>query len=155
MKKSIPQNAFPKVKDRNKIVKNGHLNPADTKYPRWRFYKMNHKGEYSILNSNIENISRIIYTMSCLESQTWEKIKESTRGGSSAKSKSHLIDPNTAFTEIGRKLFTDNNLDEYADNIFSIEITNKERLFGILHDGVFDVLWYDPDHRIVKTKYNS
>lgn len=36
--------------------------------------------------------------------------------------------------------------------LFSLRLTARERLYGILNNGVFYVLWYDPCHEIYESK---
>ena len=39
-----------------------------------------------------------------------------------------------------------------VDQLFSLRLTARERLYGILNNGVFYVLWYDPCHEIYESK---
>ena len=34
------------------------------------------------------------------------------------------------------------------DQVFSLRLTETLRIYGILENGVFNVLWYDPNHEI-------
>ncbi len=34
------------------------------------------------------------------------------------------------------------------DQVFSLRLTATLRIYGILENGVFNVLWYDPNHEI-------
>ena len=34
------------------------------------------------------------------------------------------------------------------DRVFSLRLSGTERLFGILEDGIFSIIWYDPNHEI-------
>jgi len=38
-------------------------------------------------------------------------------------------------------------LDDF-ETLFSIRIDQKKRLWGLLHDGIFRLLWWDPDHQV-------
>lgn len=119
----------------------------DKKNPSWRFSICN--------NDNHEwpphgtSIKGMIYTyLIAKENQTWGEIKKETHDD--GKTKNHFIDiqridPNA------QKILQDRNLIE--DRIFSLRIDNKKRLFGYLRDdGVFDIIWFDPNHSICKMK---
>ncbi len=41
-------------------------------------------------------------------------------------------------------------LEEYSE-AFSLRLTGTHRLYGILEDGTFRVIWYDEDHEIYKS----
>lgn len=47
-----------------------------------------------------------------------------------------------------KKRFSELNLEEYADQVYSLRLMNKTRIYGILRDGIFSILWYEKEHEI-------
>lgn len=41
---------------------------------------------------------------------------------------------------------------EDVDQLYSLRLTGKKRLFGVIHNYVLKVLWYDPNHEIFKSR---
>lgn len=35
-----------------------------------------------------------------------------------------------------------------VDQVVSLRLTGKERVFGVMENEVFNVLWWDPDHKV-------
>lgn len=42
-----------------------------------------------------------------------------------------------------------------VDELFSLRLTGELRLYGILQDGVFSIIWYDPCHKVYPVKKNG
>ena len=40
----------------------------------------------------------------------------------------------------------------YSDNLFSFRIDGKKRLYGLVYESVFYILWYDREHKICPSK---
>ncbi len=78
---------------------------------------------------------------------TWHDIISATKGGMSSEgSKSHSISIDRLCIKAQKRLRE--GLHIYEDNIFSLRLSGKERVFGILTLGVFRIIWYDPNHEI-------
>lgn len=80
---------------------------------------------------------------------TWNEIDKQTHDN--GKSSNHFVKIEN-FTKKAKDRFNELNLDEFSDNVYSIRLKNKERLYGILIDGVFFILWYDINHTVYDYK---
>lgn len=40
------------------------------------------------------------------------------------------------------------------EEVFSLRFENKFRIIGIRSEAILDILWVDPNHEVVKTKYH-
>jgi hypothetical protein len=56
-------------------------------------------------------------------------------------SRCHFDHPRWGEAIMDRKLHIFNNL-------YSLAMSNMERLYGVIIDGVFFLIWYDPEHEI-------
>ena len=115
------------------------------KHPSWRFNRMflDHKWAINLENwACFEN--SILPKLKSYESQTWGQI-ESASKGRGAGSKSHNIDIYKLCPEAQREL---QNYNIHIDQIFSLRLSGTERIFGILSDGVLDIVWYDSKHEV-------
>ena len=130
-------------------VKRTHqsVNPDSyyTKYPNWRFKRvfLNHRWAIDLDNGN-RFIKSILPKLISYETQTWQEIVGTPKGRGDG-SKSHSVSIVNLCQE-AQKLLQDNNI--YIDDLFSLRLTGKERVWGILENGVLDIIWYDSDHEI-------
>ncbi len=78
-----------------------------------------------------------------LESMTWTAIQ--------SKTGSHVVGIQGIIKEArDRIIFL--KKEEWADNLCSLRMSGKERLWGFLRSGVFHVLWWDPEHQVYPSK---
>lgn len=114
-----------------------------SEHPVWRFERVDNSGEWNLYCSN--NLADILKKLVDFERMTWAEIQKQTHNDN--RSSNHYI----SFEKMSQKAkdrFSELRLNEFSDNIFSLRLKGKERLFGILTDGVFNILWYDNDHQI-------
>jgi hypothetical protein len=87
----------------------------------------------------------IIEKLRDFENMTWQGIKQQTHDYD-GKSSSHRI----AIDDFSKEAITRYNEIFHEQNrqnfLFSLRLTNKERLFGVLEEGVFSIVWYDANH---------
>lgn len=106
-----------------------------SKQPSWRFEKTDTDYKWNIAN---EEFSNILNSLSTFERMTWGEIFRQTHDN--GRSSNHYISPDKMCKE-AQKRFSELNLDEHADHVYSLRIANKIRIFGLLYNGVFSVLW--------------
>jgi hypothetical protein len=71
---------------------------------------------------------------------TWQEIRIRD------KDKNHAI-PVADLTREAQDRLAEIGQDD-VDELFSLRLSAKERIFGILDESVMRVLWWDPDHRV-------
>lgn len=135
--KTIPlQNSL--YEDRTPAHYNG-MNPLwsfrriDTLHPRWSIKSCNALYDHIILK------------LKDYEGMTWQEIM-SASGGRSSGTNSHFEDVSDLCKEAQARLIEMHMED--VDRIFSLRLTSLERLYGILDNGIFFVIWYDSNHEI-------
>lgn len=86
----------------------------------------------------------VVGHLASLESMTWNDILVV------AKKQNHFC------TVAGLCREAQENLEQDwqgADRVLSIRLTNVKRVWGIIEQGVFYLLWWDPDHCVSPSTY--
>ena len=84
------------------------------------------------------------------EGQTWTEIM-SASGGKRTGTNSHFI-PVAHLIKEAQKRAEELKIDDYE--FFSLRLDAKKRLWGIIDGGVFQIIWYDPNHEICPSHKN-
>lgn len=105
----------------------------DCRYSKWGFHHTDALFEEVI--TKLRDYER----MSCSDIM-------SASGGRNHGTNSHFENVSELIPE-AQKRWADLHLEEY-DQVFSLRLTGTRRLYGILLDGVFRVVWYDQNHEI-------
>lgn len=114
--------------------------------PVWRFNKYD-KDLWPVKIPDF--IERIFDKLADYEGMTWQEI-QSASGGKTYGTNSHF--ENVAdLDKAAQKRLVELKLDD-VDQLFSLRLTGKERLYGILENGVFAILWYDKEHEVYRVK---
>ena len=110
--------------------------PED-KRPVWRFQILDYEGPFSCKEIGPAELERVIRRMGALESMTWTDID---------KTGSHFIDVGS-LSPAARKRLQDIGQDD-VDQVYSLRIVGKERVFGIRDRWILKVMWWDPEHGV-------
>lgn len=114
-----------------------------SKHPVWRFEKVDSGGKWDLYSSDI--LADILKKLVDFERMTWAEIQRQTHNDN--RSSNHYISFEK-MSQNAKDRFSELRLNEFSDNIFSLRLKSKERMFGILTDGIFYILWYDKNHEI-------
>ena len=128
---------------------------ADNTHPRWSV-----KGIYEdiVEDHNDPSGSRITHTFSksidsellehlkSRETMTWGNIKRQV-GGPSSGTNSHFVDAKK-ISKDAQDILTKDYETYNTDALFSLRMSGKKRIYGLLEDGVFNIIWFDRKHEI-------
>ena len=143
MSKRTKQITIPSGKKQTKQKENPDSFIA--KKPSWRFTRAFINDKWAIDTDNWKIwADRILPKLQSYETQTWQEIMSAPKGRGDG-SKNHNIGVQKLCPD-AKKLLEDNHY--YIDEIFSLRLTGEERIFGILNNGVLDIVWYDNEHQI-------
>jgi len=106
-------------------------------FPAWRIAMLEMQDPFGWHKIDEKILHRIRERLKDFESMTWNQI---------IGQDSHLIPRTDLCTDAQRKL-TQLKQDD-VDEVFSLRITGKERVFGIWEAGILRLLWWDPEHKI-------
>lgn len=113
--------------------------------PVWSFDLADFDHEqWSVLNIDFIN-KEIFKTLKSFEGMTWQEI-DSASGGRKKGTNNHFILFEDMIKEAQDRA-DDLNLLQH-ESLYSLRIQGKIRLFGVLNDGIYHIVWYDSDHAI-------
>ncbi len=126
-----------------------HLEPATCKnhFISWQFRTMDLEPYWSrkIISEDIEYYKKILDKLKSFECSKWNEL-ETQSFGSKGKSKHHSVDISNIIKEAQKRLI-ELHLDD-IDQLFSLRLDGKSRIWGIRESGYLKILWFDPDHEI-------
>lgn len=108
------------------------------KGPVWRLGKVDFGGPWCPTVLDQDTLTEITKKLGGFERCNWNEIE---KGGS------HFVPPHR-IVKAAQKRFTELLLDDRADELFSLRLSAKERVWGLRKQNVFSALWWDPDHAI-------
>ena len=108
----------------------------DKDHPRWSL---------KVQNNLYENV---ILKLKDYEGLTWAEINKAS-GGRTYGTNSHYEDVEDLCKDARDRI---NELMIFEDRVFSLRLDGETRLYGIIENGVFYVIWYDPNHEIYPVK---
>lgn len=119
------------------------------KYPVWSFkFLDNGYTKWGFAHTD-KLLIDVICKLKDNEGMTWGQIF-SAAGGRSHGTNSHYVNI-SELTPEAQKRWRDLNLEEY-DQAFSLRLSNLHRLYGVLQDGIFRIVWYDQNHEVYAVK---
>jgi hypothetical protein len=108
-----------------------------SEHPIWKVGKIDFDGPWCPKGLPKDDFLQIISKLKHFESMTWVEIE---RAGS------HLIGVDRIIADAKRRL-AHLKLDD-TDSLFSLRLSGTERIWGLRFNGVFSVLWWDPNHQV-------
>ena len=103
----------------------------------WQFSLMDLSGPYSCSEIKPDEWLLILSKIRLWETMTWNEIEGRRDHSISIES----------LSDTTKKRLTDLQLDD-IDEVFSLHIDGKKRLFGIRDRNIFKVLWWDREHNV-------
>lgn len=144
-KKYVKQAVQPSGEKNPKCVEN----PLDfyDKPPVWSFTHIDVDHPRWGIGANTQILLNVLTTLKNLEGMSWREILTNT-SGRKCNTRSHLI-PLGNLIKSAQKRFCDLNLDYvFADEIYSLALNGTLRIWGFIDNGVFSLIWIDPEHEI-------
>lgn len=120
------------------------------KRPSWRFSRCDMEHEkWSVFQDGVLR-DDIIEKLKSYEGMTWGEIQQASGGKAEGNGNNSHFENVSDFIKEAQKRIDELKL--YEDQLFSLRLKGKPRLYGIIDNGVFDVIWYDKEHEIYKSK---
>lgn len=110
---------------------------CDIDHPRWGFC------------NTTDSFYHFIKKLKDYEGLLWKEIMQIS-GGRKSGTNNHFEFVAELIPE-AKMRWKELRLEEY-DSVFSLRLTGRQRLYGILVDGIFFVVWYDRCHEIYPIK---
>lgn len=111
---------------------------ADDQKPVWRFSRIDFGGPWCPKALTQVKLVEVIGKLAGFESQNWPQIQGTGH--------SHFVDIDRLTPEARRRLI-ELKLDD-TEQLFSLRLSGRERIWGIRIRNVMLMLWWDPQHQI-------
>jgi hypothetical protein len=106
-------------------------------FPLWAFRIVDLGGPWCWSALSGDGLREVLQRMKELETMTWHSITETG---------SHFIDV-SGLGKPARDRLMEIHQDD-IDQVYSLRVTGRRRIFGIRDGGVLRVLWWDPAHQV-------
>ena len=130
------------VPDISKTPQASEARSYHTDHPSWRIGRLDLADPFGWHTVDAERLSIIREKLGQLETQTWGEILVK------AKKQNHSVGIGSLCKDARDRLnlIYRGNID--IDELVSLRLSARERVWGILDQGVFSVLWWDPKHKV-------
>jgi hypothetical protein len=107
---------------------------CDFEYVKWCF-------------AESDQIRGVLKKLKAYEHQTWGDICQALGKRNTLH---HRVWATEMCTEAFKRIQELNltKLEFYRDSLFSFHLEGKNRLWGIINEGVYFIIWYDPNHEV-------
>lgn len=146
-KKQVKQQKIVHLSNKPKHIENPES--FYSKNPIWSFKLLdNNYHKWGFIHTS--NINKDIITkLIDYENLTWGEIIKAT-GGRKHGNNNHYENISKLITE-AQERWKELKPEEY-DSVFSLRLTGHHRLYGLLTDGIFKIIWFDSHHEIYPLK---
>ncbi len=108
--------------------------------PSWQIHILQTQGPFGWDVLDKEKLERIRQRLANFETMTWNEIL--VKG----KKRNHTIQVEDLPSENQKRLREIGQQD--VDQLVSLSVSGRERIFGILDKAVLRLLWWDPEHQV-------
>ncbi len=115
------------------------------KHPVWAFGRCDFESSKWALDKK-SFWDNVLEKLISYEGMTWSEIQEASGGKSKGHGTNNHFELIAEMSKEAQKRAYELRLD--VDQLFSLRLAGKERLYGILKNGIFNILWYDSNHEI-------
>lgn len=138
------------VQQNRKSIPNQNAS-TDNKRMIWVFDRVQNNGNFRFSVEREDFNAKVVFEKLLQYSKlTWSEVRRETHDQRN-KTKHHYVDIDS-LTKEGQQSVKSVLSEEDYDSIFSFRLSNMERIIGLRENEKFVVMWFDPDHKFVKTK---
>ena len=114
--------------------------------PVWKVRSIDDESPWGWKSIGIDNWEGHIFpALQSFETMTWGAIESAPKGRGKG-TKHHFIDKERLIS-VAQERLERMKLDD-IEQVFSLRLSGKKRIFGILENNVFKILWFDMEHEI-------
>ncbi len=133
-----------------KLEKKPRANTADADSfyrlkPTWRLSNLRLSKPFGWSDIDRQDMVQVIERLKNLESMTWGDILDTGR------KHNHPCDTSDICKDAQECL--DDDWQGGLDEVVTLRVTGKKRVWGIIENGVCFLLWWDPNHRVYPSTY--
>ena len=113
--------------------------------PVWKFGLIDMDGEWGWRKITARQLADVLTKVKNFEKQNWGEILHATHGRDN-KSKHHCVSTERICGEAQKRLAA--RKWEDLQELFSLRLSGKTRIWGKLENEVFHFIWFDPEHTV-------
>ena len=98
----------------------------------------------------LEFVEQVITKLQELEKMSWQEILDASGGKSAGHGNNNHFIGGQKLPAEERRIFIERGYMRDFEKVFSLRLSGKERLIGVVDLNVFKILWYDKEHRFFK-----
>lgn len=110
------------------------------KNPVWRFRRNDKTHDVWSIRTCCDFNEQVMDKLHSFEGQTWGEIINSN-----GVDTHHYVYTSNLIKKAQERL---HDLKVFDDQLFSLRLNGKTRLYGILENGIYSIIWFDPEHEI-------
>lgn len=114
---------------------------AQGQCPSWHLHQLDFDGPFCPKQMDTAMMLHVHQQLSHFETRTWSEIESS---------QNHAIEV-WKLSDKAQQRLREIELDD-IEEVFSLRLGAKLRVFGIRDHAILRLLWWDPEHRVYKTK---
>ncbi|EDN70047.1 hypothetical protein BGP_3848 [Beggiatoa sp. PS] len=123
----------------DKIPRQSQIVSEAQQKPVWQFKRLDWDGPFGWRNIEKQKWQEIIQKLGQFETRTWAEIK--------SDGNNHAVDIQNSPNPAVPKRLAEIHLDD-IDELFSLRLSGKERIWGILEQHILQIIWWDPNHEV-------
>lgn len=111
--------------------------PSDKSYPDFRAEQMDQEGQWGWNQFDPSQLQEVFQKIFESQKLTWQDLRNNG---------SHPVDRTDLCPEAQKRLILLQKED--LDQLFSLRLTGRKRIWGIKEGNIFWILWWDPYHQV-------
>ena len=116
-------------------------------FPSWHFSSVDWDGEWGWGKLGLQDYRDLIEWMKTIECQNWGEVLQQ----SATRNAKHHTMPRGELCRGAQKRLEEICQDD-TDEVFSFRLSGQKRLWGIVQNNIFKILWWDPLHTVYPVK---
>lgn len=127
----------------------GSLNPPSSQdsHPTFSFKHIDRENREEWAWPESDGIKEIVDFLCTISNSTWKELRTHSTG-SGIRRPLHHSQPFDSLPTKTQNLIIQLHLNEIFEDLFRFRLGGRKRLWGFLHNGIFYILWWDPEHKV-------
>jgi len=140
VKKGHTQSRIKKTTQKDKFLRVSQRFNSDHEKLSWQIRMLDFEGSWGWGDMDAKTLKYVHGKLAQFETMTWAEVNHPNTG-------CHPIKIKDLCSEAQKRL-ADIKVVEFEEELFSLRLSGKERLWGIRDHHLFQILWWDPSHEV-------
>jgi hypothetical protein len=127
--------------------------PIQNVHPSFSFKHLDRENRDGWKWPDADGVKEIVDYLCVVSNSSWKDLRNQSTGNVRRRPLHHS-QPIESLPTKAQKIITDLRLNEIVDEFFRFRMGGTKRLWGFVINGVFYIVWWDPDHKVYPTDPN-